>query len=195
MNLLPNKLDEQSSQRLKDLEEALDEISVGYDLEPGNGSIHFDHFYLFDKKDQIKLMYQWDVSKNNTGFQLFMYEFHQPKSKNQIAFFGHLNSKIDFGKTLIRPETLQDKIAEIFQPVEIDFATHAKFSREFYVLTLDEDLLRANFPLKLMDYLVEVPKSILEFSNYSCVFSFNSFQKKDILQLVDVGMNLSEILN
>jgi hypothetical protein len=43
-------------------------------------------------------------------------------------FFGLLDLKNDFGRALIRPETVADKISEIFEPLEIDFEENKKFS-------------------------------------------------------------------
>ncbi len=47
--------------------------------------------------------------------------------------------KKDFGRTLIRRETLADKIIELVHPVELDFAEDKAFSDTFYVLTNDRD--------------------------------------------------------
>lgn len=45
--------------------------------------------------------------------------------------------KKDFGRALIRPETLTDKILEIIHPVELDFSDDKAFSDTFYVLVND----------------------------------------------------------
>jgi hypothetical protein len=46
--------------------------------------------------------------------------------------------KQDFGRVLIRRETLADKILELVHPIEIDFAEDKPFSDTFYVLANDE---------------------------------------------------------
>ena len=52
-----------------------------------------------------------------------------------------------FGKILIRPETVSDKISEWFQKVEIDFPENPKFSRNYYCLSNDK-LLAKEFAIK-----------------------------------------------
>jgi len=47
--------------------------------------------------------------------------------------------KHNFGRVLIRPETLADKIIEIVHPIEIDFKEDKAFSDTFYVLANDTD--------------------------------------------------------
>ena len=48
----------------------------------------------------------------------------------------------DYGRVLIRPETIADKIAEIFEHVELDFNTDKEFSRKYYVLSNNESKFR-----------------------------------------------------
>jgi len=45
--------------------------------------------------------------------------------------------KKDFGRVLIRPETLVDKIIELVHPVELDFEEDKAFSDTYYVLVND----------------------------------------------------------
>ena len=46
-------------------------------------------------------------------------------------------TKKDFGRVLIRPETLVDKIIELVHPVELDFDEDKAFSDTYYVLVND----------------------------------------------------------
>jgi hypothetical protein len=47
--------------------------------------------------------------------------------------------KCDFGRVLIRRETLADKIIELVHPIELDFPEDKPFSDTFYVLVNDRD--------------------------------------------------------
>lgn len=47
--------------------------------------------------------------------------------------------KADFGRMLIRRETLADKFIELVHPVELDFADDKAFSDTFYVLVNDHE--------------------------------------------------------
>jgi len=48
----------------------------------------------------------------------------------------------DYGRVIIRPETLADKIAELFNSTEVDFADDQAFSSRYYVLAENESLFR-----------------------------------------------------
>lgn len=64
-------------------------------------------------------------------------------------FFAILTLKKEFPHTLIYPETLSEKIAEVFIKAEMDFKDQKKFSRKFYTLTKDKE--------KLFDLLINKP--------------------------------------
>jgi hypothetical protein len=57
----------------------------------------------------------------------------------------------DFGSVLIRPETIVDKMMELFSSSEIDFDEHPEFSRRYYVLVSDETKARLGFKMPLLD--------------------------------------------
>jgi len=63
--------------------------------------------------------------------------------------------KKDFGRVLIRPETLADKIIELVHPVELDFEEDKAFSDTWYVLINDrwkaEAAMDRNFRNAVMD--------------------------------------------
>jgi len=63
--------------------------------------------------------------------------------------------KKDFGRILIRPETLADKIIELVHPVEIDFEDDKAFSDTWYVLANDrwkaDAAIDRNFRNAVMD--------------------------------------------
>jgi len=63
--------------------------------------------------------------------------------------------KKDFGRVLIRRETLTDKILELVHPVELDFDEDKPFSDTFYVLVNDHqkatEAINRNFRNAVMD--------------------------------------------
>jgi hypothetical protein len=67
-----------------------------------------------------------------------------------LAYLKH-----DFGRVLIRRETLTDKIIELIHPVELDFEEDKAFSDTFYVLVNDRDkaasAIDRNFRNAVMD--------------------------------------------
>lgn len=77
--------------------------------------------------------------------------------------------KQDFGRVLIRRETLTDKIIELVHPVEIDFADDKPFSDTFYVLANDENKaitgINRNFRNAVMD--VRADNFVIEIIEHS----------------------------
>lgn len=82
--------------------------------------------------------------------------------------------KRDFGRVLIRRETLTDKIIELVHPVELDFAEDKPFSDTFYVLVNDrqkaENAIDRNFRNAVMDireddFVIEIVEHTLLIGN------------------------------
>ncbi len=62
-----------------------------------------------------------------------------PETVNELEYqvWALAFTKKDFGRVLIRPETLIDKIIELVHPVELDFEEDKAFSDTYYVLVND----------------------------------------------------------
>jgi len=82
--------------------------------------------------------------------------------------------KRDFGRVLIRRETLTDKIIELVHPVELDFEEDKPFSDTFYVLVNDrqkaENAIERNFRNAVMDireddFVIEIVEHTLLIGN------------------------------
>ena len=93
------------------------------------------------------------ANQNSNGFLCmlsFTYEVHShktPQSKHQFSEFelvGIAILKNDYGHTFIQPETIADKINELFDKVELDFECDKIFSSKFYVLSDEEEKFRAS---------------------------------------------------
>jgi hypothetical protein len=61
-----------------------------------------------------------------------------------------LELKKDYGNVFISPESLIDKLSEIFDPVEIDFKEDKEFSKLYYVLSEDEKKARSHMSSDLL---------------------------------------------
>jgi hypothetical protein len=87
-----------------------------------------------------------------------------------LAYLRH-----NFGRMLIRRETLADKIIELVHPVELDFAEDKAFSDTFYVLINDHEKavrgIDRNFRNAVMDtrhdhFLIEIVEHSLIVGNH-----------------------------
>ena len=86
-----------------------------------------------------------------------------------LAYLKH-----DFGRVLIRPETLVDKVLEIIHPIELDFKEDKPFSDRFYVLTddrykattgMDQNFRDAVMAIKENDIIIEIIEHTLIIGN------------------------------
>jgi hypothetical protein len=59
----------------------------------------------------------------------------------------------DIGKVLIRKEAVADKLVDIFIKVDIDFEEYPDFSKNYYVVGENPDLVKQFFPKKLIESL------------------------------------------
>jgi hypothetical protein len=83
-----------------------------------------------------------------------------------------------FGRILIRPETIPDKISEWFERVEIDFPENPKFSRNNYFLS-DDKMLSKEFATqrrlleleKHKDIFIEINEKIM-MAKYQRIINF-----------------------
>jgi hypothetical protein len=86
--------------------------------------------------------------------------------------------KKDFGRVLIRRETLTDKIIELIHPVELDFEEDKAFSDTFYVLVNDREKAKSaidrNFRNAVMDirhenFVIEIVEHTLIIGNQESI--------------------------
>ncbi len=118
---------------------------------------------------------------NNDSYVLFV-ETHFKKRDNHAIItdmYEHQTWAIaylknDFGRVLIRPETLADKIIELIHPVELDFEEDKAFSDTFYVLVndrekaakgMDRNFRNAVMDIRTDDFMIEIVNHTLIIGN------------------------------
>ena len=70
-------------------------------------------------------------------------ESRYPSSVREFQNFMIKRLDFDYGKIMIRPESIQDKVQEIFVKSEIDFPDHPGFSSRYYFVAEDKGLARS----------------------------------------------------
>ena len=115
---------------------------------------------------------------NNDSYVLFV-ETHLKKRNASSVIIDHYEHqtwalaylKNDFGRVLIRPETLRDKLIELIHPVELDFSEDKAFSDTFYVLVNDHEkaikAINRNFRNAVMD--IRADDFIIEIVNHTLI--------------------------
>lgn len=63
-------------------------------------------------------------------------------NENYAEVIGIVRLAKDYGRVLIRPETIEDKMSEFFCRTEVDFENETQFNRKYFTLTDQEQRLR-----------------------------------------------------
>lgn len=161
------------------------------------------NFFSISKKIDFKKVKTWRIINKPHSFYFcfsnFTNIFYGSRSKieeNQNYIFGILDLKKDFGEVLICPETLYNKIFELFNPIELDFESHPKFSKRFYTMAKNKEHFKNTIPIEFLDYLETLNDFEIEFSGKKCVFRMSGLvDNKEIIQLCSIGIKLDKILN
>jgi hypothetical protein len=103
--------------------------------------------------------------------------------------------KKDFGRILIRHETLTDKIVELIHPIELDFADDKHFSEKFYVVTNDKDkallAMNWNFRNAVMDMHADWMVEIV--NNHLLVYNNRTINAEETVQLVEFAGKIASL--
>jgi len=201
-----NNLSDKDKESWKSFTEVFPRIKKLYKLKEVKVNDSIKSFKILASKHNPFIYYSWKVNKKNLNFHLNIidYQINEYSSNDEIEeypeshkyFYGFLKIKNDYGNTLIRPETLEDKLRELIDPVEIDFPNHKKFSNMYYVLTEDKNKLLKVIDEELLVYLSAIKNIVIEFKTNSCLFRLpKAINYTESLQLCEIGLRLDEILN
>jgi hypothetical protein len=144
------------------------------------GTIDFnlEQFEVFKHCLSINVRGSFVVKQCNNDCYIFFIETHHKGlgPKGQITEHYEYQTwalaylKHDFGRVLIRPETLTDKIIELIHPVELDFKEDKAFSDTFYVLIsnyekalagINRDFRNAVMDVRCDDFAIEIVEHTL----------------------------------
>ena len=144
----------------------------------GHIDFHLEDFEVFRQYFNISMRDSFVIKKAIDDCYLLFVDAHirKPgyKGSGIIDTYHHQTwalayLKKDFGRVLIRPETLTDKIIELIHPVELDFDEDKAFSDTFYVLVNDHQkavtAIDRNFRNAVMD--IRHDNLIIEIVNHT----------------------------
>lgn len=128
--------------------------------------------------------------------EISTYEMARTIEEYRSYPFFLFKHQTNLGHVLIRPETVADKISEVFNPIEIDFKNHKKFSFKYYVRAEDSDLLKKNMPDALLEYLKSKKGISIEFMNNWCLIrNDKAISTKKDLVLCQTVFDIKKILD
>ena len=91
-----------------------------------------------------------------------------PQNESTISDYeliGLAVLKKKYGRVLIKPETLEDKINDLFSHVDIDFDFDKEFSKKYYVIATNESLFRNSISTQFIETIREVKGLEIELNN------------------------------
>jgi len=138
-----------SSSELDLLEEVLSQnkvlIDIGFD-NPDNGIMEditnsvlmkdYEDIQIYKSLKVSDSLYDTYITIVGITYSLTKGKYPARYSENQVIGLKKLSR--NYGHILIRPETFEDKVSELFIKSEIDFPDFPKFSFRYYCLADDE---------------------------------------------------------
>jgi len=167
----------------------------------GNIDFHLCDFEVFRECTDVNLRGSFVIKNARTDcYVLFVEINHKEKGgptyypssrynyKDEYQVWALAYVKKDFGRVLIRPETLADKIIELVHPVELDFEDDKAFSDTFYVLVNDrwkaDIAMDRNFRNVVMDMRHE--NVVIEIKDHTLIIGHrHQVSPESSLQLAD----------
>lgn len=104
----------------------------------------------------------------------------------------------DFGRSIIRTETILDKIAEVFSPCEHDFDEYPEFSAAYCCFSNEPEKLRSQLSPEITELFLSFKNKIsVEFGFGMCLVMhpFSLKEMKQNLYLIDFALKLREIIS
>ncbi len=150
----------------------------------GQIDFHLEQFEVFNGSLSVNVRESFVIKQdnNNDCYILFVERERRSYGKSiqlsaglEYHIWALAYLKQDFGRVLIRRETLSDKIIELVHPVELDFPEDKPFSDTFYVLVNDYDKaqkgINRSFRNAVMDtrgdnFLIEIVEHSLIAGNH-----------------------------
>jgi hypothetical protein len=206
MNNLPFNTSGLCAEEIETLHETYKSLKEKYRIQfTGHIDFHLEQFAVFKKHPHINVRdcYVIKGDNNNDTYILFL----ETNSKAVDAEGGIMSNcqyqtwalayvKRDFGRVMIRRETLADKIIELIHPIELDFEEDMPFSDTFYVLVSDREkaanAINRNFRNAVMD--VREDDFVIEIINHTLIIGNNkpiSYEKA--IYLADFVVRVAEM--
>lgn len=152
-----------------------------FDIQPtGNIDFHLEDFELFKNYTAVHLRGSFVIKNSRTDCYVLFIELdyatvstsregsshHKEYQTWALAYLKH-----DYGRVLIRRETLADKIIELVHPIEIDFPEDKAFSDTFYVIANDFNKAFANINRDFRNAVMDVRQDefLIEIADHTLI--------------------------
>jgi hypothetical protein len=98
----------------------------------------------------------------------------------------------DIGRVFIKKETLADKVADLFNKIDIDFKAYPRFSKNYFVIGDKPDLVREHLPKGLIESLDNVEDMTIEINgNLGLLRPEKNLTENLLLLLISIGYKMT----
>jgi hypothetical protein len=154
-------------------------------------------FHIFNSQQNVDFIDAWLIKNDEADFALCCVDIDSTlnlrsyfsslnETQTHSFLFAYLKTKNDFSRSYIRPETISDKMTELFQSAEIDFEEDPIFSSKYYCLSDDPKKFKSGMTPELRTILTSTPMMEIEFFDNECLF-------KSVKSVIDTNIGLQFI--
>lgn len=173
---------------------------------PGDIDFQLEQFETLNHHQSVSIRNTFAIKKTcGDSYVLLLDTDTQSIELNHKTKVNHSNSfqpwalaylKRDFGRVVIRAETIIDKIREIIFPIELDFKDDKPFSDRFYVLTSDRHKTEAAMTQEFRDAIMSIKKSdfVIEIFEHTLVIgNHKPVNPENTIYLAEFVARLAEL--
>lgn len=161
-------------------------------------SEYLERSILFEDYQAINYFNSFKLSNYKTVALLFnlyvFYDLHggrYSQSHKEFQLCGAKKLPQDFGHIYIRPETMSDKLTEVFKKQEIDFKAHPRFSSSYYMIASDKPKAIAFGNFNRLDQIAELRGAHIEIKGNILLMKFKRvYDEQDALSMANFLMKI-----
>jgi hypothetical protein len=154
--------------------ETYDALKAKFNIQlTGHINFQLEQFEVFKTYFAVNLKQSYVIKRGNNDCYVLFVETHAKIKDAKGLITDHYECqtwalaflKQDFGRVMIRTETLADKLIELVHPIELDFKEDKAFSDTFYVLIndhakavagIDRNFRNAVMDVRADDFVIEI---------------------------------------
>jgi hypothetical protein len=185
------------------LEDTYKALKAKYNIGLPDANSHINKFELFNNEQEANVsgvfLIDYPATDCYLNFVKIRYQFTSGRSRMdylKCQAWAFVNLKKDFGRILIRKETLTDKVLELVHHTELKFSDDKVFSSNFYVATNDTDKALATLTPDFRDviknnmyanFVIEIVKDTLVIRNNQPI------DPEQTIELVELASKLAAL--
>lgn len=166
----------------------------------GHIDFNLKQFEVFKNSPDLNLRGSYVIKQDCGDSYILFVEVHykltgtKPVShhqEHQVWALAYV--KEDFGRAIIRRETLTDKLLELIHPLELDFKEDKPFSNTFYVVVddhfkatkgMDRNFRNAVMDIRDNDFIIEMVDHTLIIGNYDPIIPEKSIHLAEFVSRI-----------